>query len=416
MARSTFEEVAWTEIINPWMTGHWIDSTITTSKMRPDDPFADTGPVLERLLKAGVAKDDICRLARHVSYESCFEMLTTMEEEKLCEEGLHEGFLSGDPSGMDGRPGSWPIAKENPQRKAGISVTPLLIVAKAAEMDISPDGTQVLAAPGSVSSGLVTVWNVNSKAEINSFKSLPNIRGAVFSPNGKSIAIGAHSGAMSVHDAATGRQVWKSKSTNCEISDVAWTSDGTAVMCAGSDKWLNIRDAKTGKEIARLEVDGSRFVSRVAVSHDGLTLAAASFSDTRGSLATFWNFKTREQVITFKIEDYRVFQLSGDGTQLLAGGSRGVFFYSPQDGRQIRSLKITDVGEVAQSPDGQLLAVTDSMDPFRIFDAHTGELLKTMDFKKAWLWKPVFSRDGKLLALPADRKGYVYEVDKLLAK
>ena len=36
------------------MTSEWIGNTIAAAKDSPDASFADTGPALERLLKAGV--------------------------------------------------------------------------------------------------------------------------------------------------------------------------------------------------------------------------------------------------------------------------------------------------------------------------------------------------------------------------
>lgn len=62
--RSEFLEETWTEIINAPMGGAWIDNAIAASERRPNDPFADLGPALKRLLAAGVERRDLYLVAR----------------------------------------------------------------------------------------------------------------------------------------------------------------------------------------------------------------------------------------------------------------------------------------------------------------------------------------------------------------
>ena len=103
--------------INGYMNDGWLDSTILASERRPDEPFADTGMVLKRLLALGASKRDLALLVRSGCYDGTFSTLYDIQEAGLsCEDlvAVHEGLLSADPSGLEGRPGSAPAMQPKP--------------------------------------------------------------------------------------------------------------------------------------------------------------------------------------------------------------------------------------------------------------------------------------------------------------
>ena len=51
--RDEFLRLLWDELINAAMSGHWIENTFREAERDPDAPFADIGPVLQRLLAMG---------------------------------------------------------------------------------------------------------------------------------------------------------------------------------------------------------------------------------------------------------------------------------------------------------------------------------------------------------------------------
>lgn len=107
--RAEFLDQLWTEIINGRMHERWIDAAIAHSKRKPDAPFADLGPALERLLAAGAARRDLCLIARHASYEAVFQVLCMLDDPGIDSDEntmLYEELLGADPSGLEGRPGS----------------------------------------------------------------------------------------------------------------------------------------------------------------------------------------------------------------------------------------------------------------------------------------------------------------------
>jgi hypothetical protein len=53
---------------------------------------------------------------RFAAYEEAFNVVSLLEDPGLDEDqmdGLHENILGADPSGLEGRPGSAPLAPEN---------------------------------------------------------------------------------------------------------------------------------------------------------------------------------------------------------------------------------------------------------------------------------------------------------------
>jgi hypothetical protein len=108
----------------------WITGWAARAEIRPREPFSDAGQAIGRMLEAGVALEDLATFARGVAYEAVFGTLQVIDEGHdpdlqdpehvapgwvLVETdndgestdrpiGLHESFLSLDPSGREGRP------------------------------------------------------------------------------------------------------------------------------------------------------------------------------------------------------------------------------------------------------------------------------------------------------------------------
>jgi hypothetical protein len=100
----------WTRVINSHLRPDEIDRQIAHSKTQAADaPFADTGPALERLLAAGVARRDLQLVLRNAAYSAVFQTLYSIDDPGVDDDDvfmLFEELLSSDPSGMEGRPGS----------------------------------------------------------------------------------------------------------------------------------------------------------------------------------------------------------------------------------------------------------------------------------------------------------------------
>ena len=102
----------WREVINASMSGEWIDATLNEAASNPDAPFADVAGVVERLLALGATREELSRIVRWASFEASFILLDMLRDpsiDKSDYEQLQQSLLEADPSGREGRPGSWPL-------------------------------------------------------------------------------------------------------------------------------------------------------------------------------------------------------------------------------------------------------------------------------------------------------------------
>ena len=99
----------WRAIINGHLDPAGLDRVVASCKRRPNDPFADVGPAIERALAAGVSPTDLCLISRGAAYEAVFGTLYALGDPGVDNDdvfGLYESLLETDPSGMNGLPGS----------------------------------------------------------------------------------------------------------------------------------------------------------------------------------------------------------------------------------------------------------------------------------------------------------------------
>ena len=107
--RDALLEHLWRNVINTNLDASDFEEAISFSTLRPNDPFADTGAAIKRLLALGASPDDICLLRRDSAYRAVFATLYALGDPGVNSDDvfmLHESLLSADPSGLEGRPGS----------------------------------------------------------------------------------------------------------------------------------------------------------------------------------------------------------------------------------------------------------------------------------------------------------------------
>ena len=73
--REEFVEHLWQELINPLLRPSGLDNLIQNCRRDPEGAFADVGPIVERMLAAGISREDICRFQQFTAYEAVFQTL-----------------------------------------------------------------------------------------------------------------------------------------------------------------------------------------------------------------------------------------------------------------------------------------------------------------------------------------------------
>src|SRR5438067_2218330 len=108
-SRDQFLLQVWSEIINKPLSETWIDHALRKAANEPNAPFADLGPVIDRLMKQGSSRRDLSLICRAAAYEVVVGLLYMLEDPGV-DDGtmLFESLRGADPSGKEGRPGSAP--------------------------------------------------------------------------------------------------------------------------------------------------------------------------------------------------------------------------------------------------------------------------------------------------------------------
>ncbi len=205
-------------MLDPKDDGKWLLEM--TKPNRCKGPFADVGPAVKRLRKAGATVVDLGCLTAWSRYEASIQALNLLNQSSLLEEtsleGLHEMFLISEPSGTEAGPKSWPLPPKV----------------------VSSNGRKAGNDPR------LPLWKVRSGQAI------------AISPDSKSVAVAGASGPVRLLDAKSGKERLICEGLKAHIFKIAFSPDNRWVAAAQNDRWVTICNASTGKLAAKAKVSG----------------------------------------------------------------------------------------------------------------------------------------------------------------
>jgi WD40 repeat protein len=225
----------------------------------------------------------------------------------------------------------------------------------------TPDGS-VLASGDD--SGTIKLWDVAGRTCL---ETLPggdsDTAGLAFAPSGKILYHACRDG-IRTWDLAARSQTTFAKNQTDNLSCLALSRDGRLLAAGNSDGAITLWDAATGKEVRTLAAHGKR-VRSVAFSPDGKALASGAWD----KVAKLWDVATGKERFILMGHPGQVMAVafSPDG-QLLATASRGgsVKLWDVGTGQGIVDLKTGGLS-LAFSPDGISLATGAGDGPIRIW-------------------------------------------------
>lgn len=408
--KKSFEERIWTELINPAADGNrWVQTMIDSGEKRPDEPFADSAPILKKMLASGITKEEIGRFSRHQTFEAVGALLSMLEEEGFLTRkatGIHGGLLNADPSGLEGGPGSWPVPAE-----AAAPDGKVIKVDKGGKVAFSPDGRLLAVGVTTSTSGRIRIWELEAKQVRNEFATLPNLRALAWSPDGQKLAISSHAGVTCIVDPTCGRTIWKSKSTGKETIDLSFSADGTTLAGAGmGNLGVSLYNAVDGHLERQIGEGG--IVHKVSASTTDPTLLAFTMVQ-EGFWLVLWNSVEKREVwrIAAPKSSINTLRFAKDGRKIIVGSWNFVWVISADNGDVLYSHPIDRLYALAIAPDSRAIAVSESDKPVRLIDLETGAELVSIDYQpKYGVFNLDFSSDGKWLAVGEWKNSVVIEL------
>ncbi|BCL37395.1 hypothetical protein NSMS1_38420 [Nostoc sp. MS1] len=182
------------------------------------------------------------------------------------------------------------------------------------------------------------------------------------------------------------------------VSSVAFSPDGQTLASGSGDETIKIWNVSTGRLLQTL-TGHSKYVSSVAFSPDGQTLASGSQDKT----IKLWNLTTGKllQSLTDHSHSVNSVVFSPDGHTVASGSyDNTIKIWNVSTGSLLQSFSGHSnwVRYVAFSPNGQTLASGSDDNTVKLWDVNRGNLLQTLTGHSNWVRYVAFSPDGQTLA------------------
>ena len=195
------------------------------------------------------------------------------------------------------------------------------------------------------------------------------IRTVAFAPNGNTLASGDYNGTVMVWDARSGDLLHTLEGHTDIVSSVSFSPEADMLASGSLDKTVKIWDVHSGELLQTLEGNTESLIS-VAFAANGKILASISVFGT----VKIWDAHSGELLRTLE-GDYDAGEYN---------------FWLFMAGLLSNPL--------APSPDGNILASSNSGKVIKIWDAHNGELLRTLGSELSFYSSVAFAPDGNTLA------------------
>jgi WD40 repeat protein len=225
--------------------------------------------------------------------------------------------------------------------------------------------------------GHVALYDLSTGRHVGFLSGLPwdVLTCGAFSPDGRRLAVGFHSGQVGLWDAATGKRLRPLAGLRHRVTALAFSADGRSLAAASRADLDLIGDPAPRKPG---EVDQ----------------------------VLIWDAATGRRLghLTEQLAEVNSLAWSPDGQRLVTGsGKRAVRLWDVSAGRPLAALSQSDgpgnsTSAVACSGDGHRVAALTGDNRALVFDAHTGQRVFLLEGHRREVQSLAFSPDGRRLA------------------
>lgn len=255
----------------------------------------------------------------------------------------------------------------------------------------SPEGHYLAVSFLDTEGDTVRLWNEKTLAN---FTSETPIISAAVSPDGRLFATGGWDERVTFWNVETQRPVCTLEGHTGEISDLAFSQDGSLLVSGGARNW-EYQEDEDGSTLNPEEFYTFRSDA------DGTIKYFYSGDNSIDTTARVWKTSTGRNIATLKHADVinRV-KFSPQGTWLATSTRKTVTLWCTQTWQSVVTLDTVKVESIDFSPDGERLAIggTWPEHKIQIWDVETAELVVEFSGHKSDVESLAFSPDSRLLA------------------
>lgn len=260
----------------------------------------------------------------------------------------------------------------------------------------------------------IRLWDVETGKQLRVLEGhAERVYAVAFSPDGQYIVSGSWDQTVRLWDAHTGESIRVLYGHTNRVRSVAFSPDSTIIASGSADETVRLWDIRSG-ECTKVLIGHSNWVWAIAFSPDGKRLASGSDDQT----IRLWNTNSGicEKILQRDKKDIgdahygnRVYSLAfGADNSVIASGCDGqtIRLWDAQTGECLKTLRGYGdrIYSIALSPDDTTLASGSEDRTIRLWDTKSNTCFKTINAHNHWVWSVAFSPNGTMLASASENK------------